>query len=914
MQAIATAFLLGLLAATPGKVETPRVVDPRLSIRLFAADPEIVTPTGIAVDDRGRVFVIECHTHFRPDNYPGPPADRIRVFEDTDHDGKADRITTFYEGTKWTMALAIARDGALYVATRSEVFRLRDLDGDGKAEQRTPIARLETKGAYPHNGLSGLAFDALGNLYFGLGENLGEPYKLVGSDGTTLTGGGEGGNIYKCRPDGSKLARIATGFWNPFGLAFDTYGRLFAVDNDPDSRPPCRLLHIVDGGDYGYRFRYGRKGVHPFIAWDGEIPGTLPMVAGTGEAPSGIVAYESDNLPDDYRGDLLVTSWGDHRIDRFRLRERGASFRSAAEPIVTGGEDFRPVGIAVAPDGSIYVSDWVDKSYPVHGRGRIWQIRGKDSRPRSKPDDMAHPDRRIRERAARGTEGNGRQALTDAALSDPNPRARAIAIEALAASEKGPVGTKDDASPDVRALVVRLLPATVLDLKAIAARDNSALVRSEALRRIADPAAISILRDAIATGDPYLGEAAREGLTHSADPAALLKLMNDANPTVRVAALLLLRQSGRVEARQSLPKFLADADPTVRFAAIQWVGEEGLEEFRPQVEASVSKGVVTRLLFEGYLATLERLDGARSINQTTDGQDRVLAIVNNPKTSPAILRRALRVLRPDHPGLTISRLKTLIASDDPGVRVEAIRTLRESPDPGRSAILADIAKDASRPESIRAEAIVGLSGDDPKVRDLLAGLFFTGPPTLRQGAFRSLGWDNLTEGERHRTPIHVSIDEPALTDLDGWVKRLEGPGNADEGERIFFHPKGPGCYRCHEIDGRGGRIGPELSATGRSLDRRRLIESIIAPSKEVAPAFVPWLISRTDGTTVTGLLIGETIDGKQTYAESTGKIFSISPTEVAERRPQPTSIMPDNFPRQMTTQEFRDLLAFLQKR
>jgi putative heme-binding domain-containing protein len=160
----------------------------------------------------------------------------------------------------------------------------------------------------------------------------------------------------------------------------------------------------------------------------------------------------------------------------------------------------------------------------------------------------------------------------------------------------------------------------------------------------------------------------------------------------------------------------------------------------------------------------------------------------------------------------------------------------------------------------------------------------------------------------------VSIDEPALTDLDGWVKRLEGPGNADEGERIFFHPKGPGCYRCHEIDGRGGRIGPELSATGRSLDRRRLIESIIAPSKEVAPAFVPWLISRTDGTTVTGLLIGETIDGKQTYAESTGKIFSISPTEVAERRPQPTSIMPDNFPRQMTTQEFRDLLAFLQKR
>ena len=69
------------------------------------------------------------------------------------------------------------------------------------------------------------------------------------------------------------------------------------MDNDPDSRPPCRLLHIVEGGDYGYRFRNGRKGVHPFTAWNGELPGTLPMVAGTGEAPCGVLSYEANNLP-----------------------------------------------------------------------------------------------------------------------------------------------------------------------------------------------------------------------------------------------------------------------------------------------------------------------------------------------------------------------------------------------------------------------------------------------------------------------------------------------------------------------------------------------------------------------------------------------------------------------------------------
>src|SRR5207237_7091265 len=137
------------------------------------------------------------------------------------------------------------------------------------------------------------------------------------------------------------------------------------------------LLHIVPGGDYGYRFRYGRKGVHPFQAWNGELPGTLPMMAGTAEAPSGIVAYESDGLPPEYRGKLLVTSWGDHVVEQFQPVPRGASFTAEARTLLRGGEDFRPVGIALAPDGSLVLSDWVDKSYPVHGKGRVWRVRMK---------------------------------------------------------------------------------------------------------------------------------------------------------------------------------------------------------------------------------------------------------------------------------------------------------------------------------------------------------------------------------------------------------------------------------------------------------------------------------------------------------------------------------------------------------
>ncbi len=341
-------FLVAVLAAPTVRPadpppDAPRAADRRLRVDRFAADPDIVHPVGLDFDARGRLLVIESHTHFRPQGYRGPKHDRVRVLEDTDGDGKADRFTTFFEGTKATMDVAAHPDGSVYLATRNEVLRLRDTDGDGKADEQRRIAFLDTRGDYPHNGLSGLAFDSRGDLTFGLGENLGADCKLTGADGTGVAGGGEGGGVFWCSADGKKLRRVATGFWNPFGVCTDVFGRVIAVDNDPDAMPPCRLVHVVEGGDYGYQFRYGRSGRHPFQAWDGQLPGTLPMVAGTGEAPCEAVFYEPDGLPAEYGGGLLVASWADHRIELYDLQERGASVAGRRRPFVQGGKDFRPV-------------------------------------------------------------------------------------------------------------------------------------------------------------------------------------------------------------------------------------------------------------------------------------------------------------------------------------------------------------------------------------------------------------------------------------------------------------------------------------------------------------------------------------------------------------------------------------------
>ena len=348
--------------------QTPVVLDDRMQLELFAAEPDIVTPTGASFDQQGRLLVIESHTHQRPSDYVGPESDRIRIVEDSNGDGKADRFRTFFAGTEHTMSVRGGPENWIYVATRAKIFRIRDTDGDDRADQEETLVQLESQGRYPHNGLSGLALDGNGNLYFGMGENLGAPYRMIGSDGTAQRGSGEGG-VFRCELTGKNLTRIATGFWNPFGICIDPHGRIFAVGNDADSRPPSRLVQIVETGDYGFQYKYGRSGIHPLQAWNGELPGTLPMVTGTGEAPCELVVHN---------GRLITGAWGDFRVERYELVPVGASFQARREIVVQGDENFRPVAFTEAPDGSLYFTDWVDKSYPVHGKGRIWRLSWKE--------------------------------------------------------------------------------------------------------------------------------------------------------------------------------------------------------------------------------------------------------------------------------------------------------------------------------------------------------------------------------------------------------------------------------------------------------------------------------------------------------------------------------------------------------
>jgi putative membrane-bound dehydrogenase-like protein len=343
-------------AEVPPQIE---ILQPGVKLTLLAEHPELVTPTGIDVDAKGQIWLIACHTHFRPEGYTGPAHDEILVF---DAQGKNRRV--FYNKTQATMNLQLGRDGWVYLAERSRILRVKDTNADGVGDLEENLATLDTVSDYPHNGLSGMAWDPDGRLVFALGENFGKDWTLTARDGSKVSGRGEGG-IFRCTPDGDKMRRITRGFWNPFGLLVRKDGEIFAAENDPGSRPPCRLLNIVEGADYGFQWVYGSAPVHPFVAWNGELRGTLGMVHPCGEGPCAVK---------ELGGGVLIPSWSNHCVDYFPLTRLGAGYTSQRIELLRGSDFFRPVCMAQGPDGSFYMTDWVFSSYPIHARGRLWKL------------------------------------------------------------------------------------------------------------------------------------------------------------------------------------------------------------------------------------------------------------------------------------------------------------------------------------------------------------------------------------------------------------------------------------------------------------------------------------------------------------------------------------------------------------
>ena len=354
-----------------------------LQLELFASEPMVVNPTNMAIDARGRIWVCEGRNYrlfANPNNTYDDKGDRILILEDTDGDGMADSSKVFYQGEDVNSALGIAVLGnKIIVSVSPNVFVFTDDNGDDIPDSKE-ILFSGIEGVDHDHGVHAFVFGPDGKLYFNFGNNGGQLKDKNGNivkdiHGRAINNEGKPfreGMAFRTNWDGSQVEVLGNNFRNPYELTIDSYGGLWQSDNDDDGNRGVRVNFLMENGNYGYKdaltgqsWRERRTGWHDEIPkrhWHLNDPGTVPNLLQTGSgSPCGIIVYEDDLLPEIYHNQLIHAEPGHNVVRSYRVTEKGAGYGATIQNLVESRDDwFRPDDVTVAPDGSLFISDWYD--------------------------------------------------------------------------------------------------------------------------------------------------------------------------------------------------------------------------------------------------------------------------------------------------------------------------------------------------------------------------------------------------------------------------------------------------------------------------------------------------------------------------------------------------------------------------
>ncbi len=385
---ILTAFL-ACIAAGQEPVHTgpetekrfpPLKVPPQFKATLFACDPLIEYPSVLALGPRSNSIFL-AHDYMTGLGEKIVRRDEVRVVEDTDGDGYADKSTMWAGEFNSIQGLAY-HDGRVFVMHSPFLTVLQGSNGDDVADERRDV--FSGLGWPPEkttdrlHGANGIVAGHDGWLYLALGDRGCDVQRPEG-DRLVLNGGG----ILRCRPDGADLHVFATGLRNIYDIALDEELNVFVRDNENDGgNYMIRVCHSFMGADHGYPYLYQE---HPDEA-------LAPLADLARGSSAGGVAYLERAFPAAYQGGLFFCEWGKSVV--FYARERkGAGFAPMKETEFAAGAShdpygFRPTDIIVDRDGSLLVSDWADGQRPKRGRGRIYRIQyeGEKTRSSNSPD------------------------------------------------------------------------------------------------------------------------------------------------------------------------------------------------------------------------------------------------------------------------------------------------------------------------------------------------------------------------------------------------------------------------------------------------------------------------------------------------------------------------------------------------
>lgn len=945
-----------------------------LQVEQVLSEPTIAQPVALSFDARGRLWVVEYRQYPWPagltmksrDKYyravydrelPPPPyekdsrfrgRDRISIHEDTDGDGTFDTHTTFAEGLNITTAVAQG-DGGVWVLSPPQLLFYPDADRDdvpdGPPEVHLTGFGLEDT----HSVVNSLTWGPDGWLYAAQGSTVTARVRQPGSDAEPVYS--EGPLIWRYHPETRRYEIFAEGGGNAFSVEIDSQGRLFSGHNGGDTRG----FHYMQGGYYskGLSGKYGPMS-NPYTF------GLLPAMKAGGPIQRfshACLLYEAPSLPERYHGKLFCADPLHNELILAERRRDGSTFatRDRDRPLRTDDPAFRPVALALGPDGAVYVADFYN-FYIAHGQhysgkidpttGRVYRLRGDSSEVHAPADlrekstnelidRLGHGNRRVRRTALRLL-GQRRDPSSVPRLKKLlHEREGQLALEALWAlhlvghfDEKLARQGLDHPNPHVRQWTVRLAgdDGEVSDgfarlLPELAATEPNAEVRSQlacTARRLPAEQGLPLIRELLQRGEdaddaqiPLLLWWALEDKCDS-DREAVLELFAEHSlwrqPLVErhILGRLMRRyaEGGRRDDLLTCARLL-DLAPGRELKQTLLTGLEKALEGRSLSDAP--QKLVDEIAEAGGGSLVLRLR-----QRQPEAIEQALEILGDAQTDPARRRELARVFsevrvdrsvpvlwevvqRADRAALRRAALGALASYGDPEIGRRVVRLYPELPEDLRGTAARLLASRAEWAGQLLDAIERGRIGPEALPQDVVDQLRLHPDESLQRRVAEI--WGHPRE-ERSETGNRGMAELKRIID--------SGEGNLYRGKRLFAEH----CGTCHRLFGDGDEIGPDLTAFDRT-DTRRMLKNIVEPSAEIREGFETYLILTEGGRVVSGFPV-ERNEQSVVLRSADGQDVTIPRERIDRMVRQNKSLMPEDVLKSLSERDVRDLFAYLQ--
>ncbi|MFQ3168916.1 MAG: putative membrane-bound dehydrogenase-like protein [Limisphaerales bacterium] len=770
-------------------------------MELFAAEPDVINPIYMTWDERGRLWVVES-VDYPNELKPGRKGnDRIKICEDTDGDGRADKFTVFADGFNMPTSMTFARGGVI-VAHAPDFYFLKDTDGDDRADTREVLFTGWGVGD-THAGPS--------NLRQGFDNWI---YGTVGYARFNGTVGGEkhnfGMGVFRFRSDGSDIEFLHQFNNNTWGMGFNVTGDVFGSTANNNPTFFGGIPATVFGGDkkMSAKMIADSRLFHPITPNIRQVDAFNAYTAGCGHAFATSAAF-----PEKYRDNTaFVCGPTGNLVGTYRMEKNGAGYaaKNSFSFVASADEWFSPIVAEVGPDGHLWLADWYNfiiqhNPTPSRGRGGYTARNGRGNAHINPNRDRQH--------------GRIYRVIWDGA---PKPKINSLAK----ANPQKLVAALDSDNLFWRQTAQRLL-VDGGHKKAVNALRKRALGQGagaiHALWTLEGLGALDTetKRAALISTDPAVKRNAVRALGQAAADEQLLydsATLADADLHVRLAAFVKLAQFPKSKTHQRAASILAQ-DKTN--AGDEWL-KLALSAAGADQTDIVGHERGPNLLTN---ASFEKADG----NLPADWQVRTYS-ANGTDVEHAIETRKAHV----HSG----KSSVIIRSGDghdtsihatvnlkSGTRYALSAWIKTEGVSGGHGALLNVheLQHKAKTKALKNNTDwqkVEVVFDNTQAGPLTVNCLFGG-----WGQAKGTAWfDDLSL--REMKPIHKK--PTAQKQIEGLAKR---------GEDIFHKHPVASCVRCHKVGEEGGVIGPEMDGIASRKDRAYIYESLINPTAQLAEGF-----------------------------------------------------------------------------